>query len=129
MLEHAWIIPLIPAASFVLILFLGKRLPKGGSELGVAAVGIALALSVVVNLQWFNRVDDQLHHGEETEEHAAVELAAGPEGYAVPSAPAAPRRRPPPGRRSPSSRSPGPGPGSRAATPPSRWACCSTGPR
>ena len=30
MLDHAWIIPAIPAVSFVLILFFGKRLPKQG---------------------------------------------------------------------------------------------------
>ena len=34
MLTHAWIIPLIPALSFVAILAIGKRLPRGGSEIG-----------------------------------------------------------------------------------------------
>ena len=36
MLAHAWIIPLIPAASFVLILFFGKRMPMKGAEIGIA---------------------------------------------------------------------------------------------
>ena len=39
MLEYAWVIPLLPAISFVLILFFGKRMPKKGSEIGIAAVG------------------------------------------------------------------------------------------
>ena len=39
MLENAWVIPAITFTSFWLILFLGKRLPKGGSEIGVLAVG------------------------------------------------------------------------------------------
>ena len=42
MLDYAWIIPLIPAASFFLILFFGKRMPRKGSEIGIAAVGLAL---------------------------------------------------------------------------------------
>ena len=36
-LRNAWLIPLLPALSFVGILFFGKRLPRGGSELGIAA--------------------------------------------------------------------------------------------
>ena len=32
MLDHVWLIPFIPAASFVAILFLGKRLPGKGAE-------------------------------------------------------------------------------------------------
>src|SRR6476619_5547106 len=39
MLDYAWIIPVIPAVSFALILFFGKRMPRQGSELGIAAVG------------------------------------------------------------------------------------------
>ena len=35
-LENAWIIPFIPAVSFVLILAFGKRAPDGGSEIGIA---------------------------------------------------------------------------------------------
>ncbi|HEY3142839.1 MAG TPA: NADH-quinone oxidoreductase subunit L [Acidimicrobiales bacterium] len=58
MLENAWIIPLIPAASFLLILFFGKRLPRKGSEIGVAAVGLAFVLALVVNVQWFHHVDN-----------------------------------------------------------------------
>ena len=37
-LRNVWLIPLLPALSFVGVLFFGKRLPKGGSELGIAAV-------------------------------------------------------------------------------------------
>ena len=71
MLDHAWIIPVIPAASFFLILFFGKRMPRKGSELGVAAVGAAFVLALVANVQWFDHVDDAEHESEPTEEHAA----------------------------------------------------------
>ncbi len=60
MLNHAWIIPAIPAVSFFLILFFGKRLPNRGSEIGIAAVGASFVLSVVAAVQWIDRV-----HGEE----------------------------------------------------------------
>jgi NADH-quinone oxidoreductase subunit L len=60
-LDNAWIIPLIPAASFVLILLFGKRLPRKGSEIGIAAVGIAFLLALVTNVQWFQHVDDDGH--------------------------------------------------------------------
>ena len=43
-LENVFVIPLIMAVSFAVILFFGKRLPKGGSEVGIAAVGICLLL-------------------------------------------------------------------------------------
>jgi len=80
MLENAWIIPLIPAATFFLILAFGKRLPRKGSELGIAAVGIAFLLAIVTNVQWFQHVTDAEHeaethteetdsHGEETDSH------------------------------------------------------------
>ena len=39
MLNNGWIIPAIPAVSFLLILFFGKHLPKKGSEIGILAVG------------------------------------------------------------------------------------------
>jgi NADH-quinone oxidoreductase subunit L len=70
MLDNAWIIPLIPAASFFLILLFGKRLPRKGSELGIAAVGLAFVLAVVTQVQWFDHVDDAEHEseGEHSEE-------------------------------------------------------------
>ena len=64
MLDYAWIIPLLPAASFFLILLFGKRMPAKGSELGIAAVGIAFVLAVVVNAQWFNHVDEASEHAD-----------------------------------------------------------------
>ena len=39
MLEQAWLLPAIPALSFVLILLFGKRFPNKGSEIGILAVG------------------------------------------------------------------------------------------
>ncbi|HYZ98939.1 MAG TPA: hypothetical protein VE575_09335, partial [Acidimicrobiales bacterium] len=69
MLEQAWIIPVIPFASFVGILLFGKRLPRKGSELGIAAVGASFVLAVIANVQWFQHVDDAGHAGE----HAGIE--------------------------------------------------------
>ena len=58
MLDYAWIIPAIPAVSFVLILFFGKRMPRQGSEIGIAAVGASFVLSCITAVQWIQRVND-----------------------------------------------------------------------
>jgi NADH-quinone oxidoreductase subunit L len=57
-LENAWLIPLLPAVSFALILLFGKRLPRRGSELGVAAVGASFVLACGAVYQWIDRVRD-----------------------------------------------------------------------
>jgi len=64
MLDNAWIIPAIPAASFVLILLLGKRMPFKGSEIGITAVGASFILSIVAAVQWIDRVEGAGGHGE-----------------------------------------------------------------
>ena len=46
-LDKAWLIPLIPALSFVVILLFGKRMPRHGSEVGV---GLAIVLLIYRNL-------------------------------------------------------------------------------
>jgi NADH-quinone oxidoreductase subunit L len=58
MLEAVWIIPALPAVSFVVILFFGKRLPKKGAEVIIAAVGAAFVLSCVTAVEWISRVND-----------------------------------------------------------------------
>ncbi len=64
MLRNAWIIPALPFLSFWLILFFGKRLPKKGSELGIPAVAGSFVLSVVLAVQWAQRVEDAMGAGE-----------------------------------------------------------------
>ena len=71
MLEQAWIIPVIPAVSFFLILLFGRRLPRKGSELGIAAVGAAFVLAIVTQVQWFQHVNDAEHESDSAGEHAA----------------------------------------------------------
>ncbi|MDP1819174.1 MAG: NADH-quinone oxidoreductase subunit L [Acidimicrobiales bacterium] len=81
MLDIAWVIPLIPAASFFLILLFGKRMPFKGAEIGIFALGLCFAMAVVTNVQWFQRVDDAEHAAhatsgaEATDEHAASDAA------------------------------------------------------
>jgi NADH-quinone oxidoreductase subunit L len=57
MLRNAWLIPLIPALSFVAILLFGKRLPKKGAEIGVAAIGASFVMSCIAAWQWIDRVE------------------------------------------------------------------------
>jgi NADH-quinone oxidoreductase subunit L len=57
-LDYAWLIPVLPAVSFFLILFFGKRMPRKGSEIGIAAVGLAFVLAVVTQFAWYDHVDN-----------------------------------------------------------------------
>ncbi len=76
-MENAWLVPLIPAVSFVLILLFGKRLPRGGAEVGIGAVGASFVLSVGAAWQWINRVmDAENAEGEGGVEHAFGALGA-----------------------------------------------------
>ncbi|MEW6476703.1 MAG: NADH-quinone oxidoreductase subunit L [Actinomycetota bacterium] len=50
--EQAWLIPLLPALSYVIILLFGKKMPKGGSESGIIAVALSFGLSVAVAFDW-----------------------------------------------------------------------------
>ncbi len=58
MLDYAWIIPAIPAVSFVLILFFGKKMPRHGSEIGITALAVSFLLSCITAVQWIQHVND-----------------------------------------------------------------------
>jgi NADH-quinone oxidoreductase subunit L len=60
-LEHAWLIPVIPAVAFFLIIFLGKKMPRGGSEIGIASMVASLVISAGATYQWIQ----WSHHSEE----------------------------------------------------------------
>src|SRR5262245_14081694 len=64
MLGYVWIIPAIPAVSFVVILLFGKRLPFKGAEVGTAAVGASFLLACVVAAQWIDKVESATGHSE-----------------------------------------------------------------
>lgn len=55
MLDKVWLLPAIMVASFALILFFGKRTPGKGHAIGIAAVGICFALSLVTAGEWVTR--------------------------------------------------------------------------
>jgi NADH-quinone oxidoreductase subunit L len=50
--RNAWLIPFLPAVSFLVILFFGKRLPKKGAESGIAAVGASFLMACFVAYRW-----------------------------------------------------------------------------
>ena len=77
MLTHAWIIPVIPAISFLLILGFGKKLPRGGSEIGIASVAICFVLALGVGAGWIGRVN----HPPEVAGHGATEHGTESEGH------------------------------------------------
>jgi NADH-quinone oxidoreductase subunit L len=56
-LEHAWVVPVIPALSFFIIIFFGNRMPKKGSEFGVASMLGSLVFAGGAAYQWIQRVN------------------------------------------------------------------------
>jgi NADH-quinone oxidoreductase subunit L len=57
-LDKAWLVPLIPALSFVVILLFGKRMPRHGSEVGILSVGASFVLACGALVRWIMRVQD-----------------------------------------------------------------------
>ncbi len=76
-LEHAWLIALVPAVAFAVIILFGKRLPMRGSEVGIASMVASLVLAVGTTWQWIQRVDEAGGHGGE-----AGSIARGMAGFA-----------------------------------------------
>ncbi len=56
-LKNAWLIPLLPAISFALILLFGKRLAYKGAEIGIAAVTASFVLALACGVAWLDHRD------------------------------------------------------------------------
>src|SRR5437764_13336396 len=54
-LRNAYLIFLLPAISFWLILLFGKRFKNGGDMIGIVAVGVSFILACGTAVQWVNR--------------------------------------------------------------------------
>ncbi|MDQ4132489.1 MAG: NADH-quinone oxidoreductase subunit L [Actinomycetota bacterium] len=78
MLDNAWLIPLIPFASFWIILFFGKRLPAKGASVGILAIGTSFLLSAIAAAEWIG-----MEHPHAVEKHrtwfklGGVDIGAG----------------------------------------------------
>ena len=53
MIEHAWLIPLLPVIACALIFAFGRKLPGEGAYVAIGAMLISLAMSLVIAVQWF----------------------------------------------------------------------------
>ncbi len=85
MSDYAWLVPALPALSAVLIMVLGRLLPKKGAEIGIVAIAAALALSVGIAVEVFSANVDAAAaapHGEEGGEtdHAAADVQVASAG-------------------------------------------------
>ncbi len=72
--DNVWLIPALPAASFLLILFFGKKLPYKGAEIGISAVLAAFALALLTTFTWIGDIQgaEESHDGDD---HALVTSA------------------------------------------------------
>jgi NADH-quinone oxidoreductase subunit L len=64
LLENAYIVPLVMAASFALTLAIGRRLGKHASWIGIASIAFCFLFAVGVNVQWYGYVHDSEHAAE-----------------------------------------------------------------
>ncbi len=78
-LEHAWLIPVIPAVAFFLIIFFGKKMPRGGSEIGIAAMFASFVIAAGTTYQW----TQWTHHSEEAIDKTLTWWSSGPLKFAI----------------------------------------------
>jgi NADH-quinone oxidoreductase subunit L len=76
-LDHAWLVPTIPAVSFVLILLFGKKFPKKGSDIGIVMIGATFLFSCAALFKWIQRAEDG------TGEHSAIRALGKSVGLAA----------------------------------------------
>ena len=57
-LEHSWLIPVVPAVGFFLIILFGKKMPMKGSEFGIASMLTSLVVAGGTAYEWIQRVDE-----------------------------------------------------------------------
>jgi len=72
LLENVWLVPALPALSFVIILFFGKKLPFKGAEVGITAISLSFLLALGVGGTWIQRVDNAEAEAESHSEEALV---------------------------------------------------------
>ena len=78
-LENAFLIPLIPAISFVVILLFGRSVigVQRVQKVGITAVGIVWILSMIVAVSWITRVEDSTSSKSTDAEHAQIAVNEG----------------------------------------------------
>jgi NADH-quinone oxidoreductase subunit L len=88
MAQYAWLIPLLPALSALIIWLFGKNLAKGGALVGITAVGLAFLVALGVAAEVFSaNVDavlaaEEAHGGEGEGGHGGEAGAAEGEDHA-----------------------------------------------
>ena len=73
MSDLAWLVPALPAVSALLIMTIGRQLPKKGAEIGIVAILAAFVLSAGIAVQVFTANVDaagSAGHGESSEAEA-----------------------------------------------------------
>ncbi len=78
-LENAFLIPLIPAVSFLVILLFGRSVigAERVHKVGITAVGIVWILSMIAAVSWVTRVEDFSSSKSDGAEHASVAVNEG----------------------------------------------------
>ncbi len=78
-LENAFLIPLIPAVSFVVILLFGRSVigVERVQKVGIAAVGIVWVISMIAAVSWITRVEDSTSSKSDDAEHAQIAVNEG----------------------------------------------------
>ena len=78
-LENAFLIPLIPAVSFLVILLFGRSVigVERVHKVGITAVGIVWVLSMIAAVSWITRVEDSTASKSGDTEHAQIAVNEG----------------------------------------------------
>ncbi len=86
--DYAWLIPVLPAISAVLIMSFGKKMKGGGAEFGITSLALAFLLAVLVavevfsaNVQAVAELEEAIHSEEGEAEEGPAEGALGDRSF------------------------------------------------